>query len=171
MLSAQDANSHVNYVLWDGSGWGTPTELGTSTTEVKNQPFLFLWDQNPVIDTDSPVINSDGGGSTASVNVAENTTAVTTVSATDPQTDPITYAIAGGADAALFSIDPNSGALSFIAAPDYENPGDVGLDNVYEVTVQASDGSNTDTQTISVTVTDADDPTMSMPVARALRSR
>jgi hypothetical protein len=159
MLSAQDANSHVNYVLWDGSGWGTPTELGTSTTEVKNQPFLFLWDQNPVIDTDSPVINSDGGGSTASVNVAENTTAVTTVSATDPQTDPITYAIAGGADAALFSIDPNSGALSFIAAPDYENPGDVGLDNVYEVTVQASDGSNTDTQTISVTVTDADDPT------------
>ena len=36
------------------------------------------------LDIDAPTITSNGGGDTASVNVAENTTAVTTVTATDP---------------------------------------------------------------------------------------
>ncbi len=48
MLTVQDANSDVNAILWDGTSWGTPTELETNTTETKNQPFLFLWDQQLV---------------------------------------------------------------------------------------------------------------------------
>ena len=102
---------------------------------------------------DAPVITSNGGGATAVVNVAENTTAVTTVTATDADLNTIVYSISGGADAALFSIDPNTGALTFIAAPNYELPADANADNIYEVTVQASDGTATDTQAISVTVT------------------
>ncbi len=51
------------------------------------------------------------------------------------------------------------GNLSFITAPDFENPTDTATsgNNTYIVTVQASDGVSTDTQTITVTVTDAND--------------
>ena len=68
-------------------------------------------------DDAAPLITSNGGGATAAVNVAENTTAVTTVTATEPSSN---FAITGGADAALFSIDTNSGRLTFIAPPDFE---------------------------------------------------
>ncbi len=103
----------------------------------------------------APVIGSNGGGPTASVNVAENSTAVTTVTATDTDlpAQTISYAINGGADAAKFSIDASTGALSFVVAPNYEAPTDVGANNVYNVTVRASDGTLFDTQAIDVTVT------------------
>ncbi len=105
---------------------------------------------------EAPVITSDGGGATASVSVAENTTAVTTVTATDVDAGAtLTYSISGGADASKFSIGSSSGALTFQVAPDFEVPTDANTDNAYIVIVQVSDGSLTDTQTITVTVTDA----------------
>ncbi len=104
---------------------------------------------------DAPVISSDGGGTTASVNVVENTTAVTTVTSTDVDGGTAVYSVAGGLDAAKFSINSSTGELTFVTAPDYENPTDSDSDNVYVVTVQVSDGNGgADTQTISVTVTD-----------------
>ena len=80
------------------------------------------------------------GGATAAVNVAENGTAVTTVSASDPDAGAVlSYALVGGADQSKFTIDA-SGVLAFVAAPDFEAPGDAGGDNVYDVAVQVSDG-------------------------------
>ena len=64
----------------------------------------------------------------------------------------MTYALAGGADAARFAIDARTGALSFVAAPDYDAPADADGDNVYEVVVSASDGSLSDTQAVTVAV-------------------
>jgi hypothetical protein len=46
------------------------------------------------------------------------------------------FEISGGEDAALFTIDPVTGALDFIQAPDYENPSDADRDNVYIVIVK-----------------------------------
>ena len=72
-----------------------------------------------------PVIISNGGAATASISVNENTTAVTTVIATDADTgvgSVVTYSISGGADAAKFTIDPSTGALQFISPPDFETP-------------------------------------------------
>ena len=46
MLAVNDDNADVSYVLWDGSGWGTPTEHEVDSGETKNQPFLFLWGQS-----------------------------------------------------------------------------------------------------------------------------
>jgi hypothetical protein len=101
-----------------------------------------------------PVITSDGGGPAAVLNVAENTTAVTTVAASDADLDPLSYAISGGTDAGLFTIDSSTGALAFINPPDYENPGDSNTDNVYEVTIATSDGfGGSDSQTVLITVT------------------
>ena len=110
------------------------------------------------VNDNAPVITSNGGGATAAVNVAENSTAVTTVTATDADAGAsLTYSIAGGADAAKFTINTSTGALSFVSAPDAEGPTDTGGNNVYDVQVQVSDGSNTDTQDIAVTVTDVND--------------
>ena len=92
------------------------------------------------------------------VNVAENTTAVTTVTATDADAgSTLTYCIIGGADAAKFTINASTGALTFVSAPDSESPTDAGGNNVYDVTVQVSDGTLTDTQAIAVTVTNVND--------------
>lgn len=67
----------------------------------------------------------------------------------------ITYSIDGGADAAKFNINATSGALTFKAAPDFEAPGDANADNVYEVSVKATDATGlASSKLVRVTVTD-----------------
>jgi hypothetical protein len=106
-----------------------------------------------VVNVDEAVtITSNGGGAGASVAMAENGTAVTTVAATDADGGAVTYAIAGGADASRFTIDAATGALAFVSAPNYEAPADADGNNVYDVIVSASDGSFSDTQAIAVTI-------------------
>lgn len=99
----------------------------------------------------APTITSNGAGSTASVSVAENQTAVTTVVATGDAT--ISYSKTGGADQAKFSINSSTGVLTFASAPDFENPTDANTDNAYIVAVTATNATGTDVQTITVTVT------------------
>ncbi|WP_241176983.1 VCBS domain-containing protein [Pseudomonas chlororaphis] len=108
---------------------------------------------------DLPTITSNGGGTTASINVEENTAAITTVAATDADlpAQTLSYSIVGGADAAKFSIVSSTGALSFISAPNFEAPTDSGTNNVYDVIVRASDGTLFDDQAIVVTVTGVND--------------
>jgi hypothetical protein len=103
---------------------------------------------------DAPVISSNGGGAAASIDIKENTTAVTTVVATDADGTTPSYSIVDGADKAEFQIDGATGVLSFITAPDFEVPTDSNADNAYEVVVRASDGSLFDDQTITVQVQD-----------------
>jgi serralysin len=95
------------------------------------------------VNDNTPVITSS-----ATASVAENTTAVMTVTATDADlpAQTLSYSIVGGADAAKFSINASTGALSFVTAPDYEAPTDAGGNNVYDVTVQVSDGTLSSTQ-------------------------
>lgn len=113
------------------------------------------------VNDSNPVISSNGGGATAAVSIAENTTAVTTLTATDADSAPTqTYSIIGGADSALFAINAGTGVLTFATARDFETPadqGDTAGNNTYVVQVQVSDGTNTDTQTITVTITNVDE--------------
>lgn len=112
---------------------------------------IFAADGSPP--NEAPAIVSDGGGASAALSVEEGASAVTVVVASDGDgPEPVQYAIAGGADAALFAIDAATGALSFLAAPDFEAPGDADGDNLYEVVVSASDGALSASQTIAVTV-------------------
>ena len=62
----------------------------------------------------------------------------------------------------MFSVN-TSGSVTFNTAPDFEIPGDANSDNTYELTVTASDGTASDSQSFSVTVTNdtSDDPTTS----------
>ena len=85
--------------------------------------------------------------------VDEGTTAVATLTAEDQDSAAadLAWSKAGGADAGQFTLS-TAGDLAFAAAPDYENPDDADGDNVYEITVQVSDGDNTDTADLSVTL-------------------
>ncbi|MEZ6049891.1 MAG: SdrD B-like domain-containing protein [Planctomycetaceae bacterium] len=73
--------------------------------------------------------------------VVENLSSIGMVTAADDDLpeDALTFSITGdGADDPLFTITAD-GALSFLAAPDYENPLDVNGDNTYEVEVRVTD--------------------------------
>lgn len=98
-------------------------------------------------------ISSELGADAVSLVLEENLTAVNIVAATDLDGDAVIFAITGGPDAGLFMINAATGILSFRAALDYEAPADAGHDNIYDVVVQASDGSLADTQSLSVTIT------------------
>ena len=67
----------------------------------------------------------------------------------------MTWSVAG-TDAARFSIN-EEGALTFRSSPDYEAPNDANTDNVYEVTVRASDSDLMSTWNVEVTVTDTNE--------------
>ena len=55
----------------------------------------------------------------------------------------------------LFDTDSSTGTLSFLTAPDYENPIDSNSDNQYVVVVRATDAeNNTSDQSITVSITD-----------------
>lgn len=101
---------------------------------------------------EGPVITTDVSGLT----ILENTTTVIDLDGDDPEGDELTYAISGGSDATLFKVDTETGELSFAAAPDFETPLDQGADNTYEVTVQVSDGTESDALNIAVEVLDVE---------------
>ena len=85
----------------------------------------------------------------ATPSVDENTTAVETYSAMDPEGVTIIWSVEdpGASD---FTIT-NAGALSFASAPNYE------VKSSYTVTVRASDGTNDVPHDVTVTVTDVDE--------------
>ena len=99
--------------------------------------------------------------SSATEDVAEGTTAVTTVTATDADAgQTVTFTLSGD-DEGLFSITM-AGALTFKTAPDYETPGSASGSNIYTVTVTATDDGQSPTplttmQTLTITVTDEND--------------
>ena len=115
------------------------------------------------------IIDDDGSNSppvittTSPITVNENQTAVATLAATDPDDDPITgWSISGGVDGALFSLT-SSGVLTFVTAPDFENPNDDSNDNSYVVKVTARDEKDDSAElTLTVSVTDIDEPPPSM---------
>ncbi len=99
----------------------------------------------------SPVFTS-----AATATVAENQLAAFTAAAPDGDSSTILYTLSG-ADAALFTINATSGVVTFRAAPNFEAPGDAGANNVYDVTVTATDGRNSTTQNVAVTVTNVNE--------------
>jgi len=100
------------------------------------------------------------GGETLAVSVEGDQTAVTAVVATDDDQKNgvviLAYGIIGGDDREKFSLDIETGVLTFVEPPDFAAPTDSNGDNVYHVRVMVEDsgaGNPTDTQDIFVTVT------------------
>ena len=85
--------------------------------------------------------------------VMEGETAVGTLTATDEDTSAgdLTWSLAGGADQGSFTLS-SAGVLAFAAAKDFESPDDVGGDGTYALTVEVSDGKQSGTAELSVTL-------------------
>ena len=132
---------------------------------------------------DAPVVAA-AGDSTATPTFAELlgdiTTALGTYEATDQDEDaPERTWSLGGADGSKFDIAQADGGLTFKKKPDYEKPIDADMDNVYEVTVQASDGRLTGMLKVKVTVNNENEegtvtldkvtPVVGIPVTASLK--
>ena len=161
-----DAAQKVNsYFKLDNTGKWVNIAKSVTTVGSKTRITFDLKDGGP-LDSDgvangrivdpggvalvTPLITSNGGTPEVSVSLVEGSRAVTTATASLP----VTWSL-GGADAALFTIDAATGAVSFRAAPSYSQPLDTGgtpHDNVYLLDLIASDANGSDTQTLKVTV-------------------
>ena len=146
----QDGAGGTNGVFRYGSGAAVmPSESFNSS----NYWVDITFDAGIAPSNTAPVITS-----AAALTSPENRLTVGTITATDADFDPLSYTIAGGADAALFTIDAQTGLLRFINTPNFEAPADAGANNVYDLTVSVSDGiAPAVTQAITVTVTDRDE--------------
>ena len=122
----------------DGRNTGTLEEVQAVTVTDVNEP--------PTITTT---------GRTAFTQQENRTSVLYTFRATDPEGGTVTWS-AGSTDGRYFAID-EQGRFSFRedSPPDFDSPGDADRNNVYNVTVQASDdASNSATLDVTVTVTD-----------------
>ncbi|WP_425390567.1 MBG domain-containing protein [Ekhidna sp.] len=90
--------------------------------------------------------------------INENEEAIATLTATDENTSAaLNYSLTGGSDKSLFEIESATGVLSFATTPDFENLQDADENAVYEVEVSVSDGANSVSMLVKVTVVDVND--------------
>jgi len=110
----------------------------------------------------APEITWYGGGENVNLQLAEDVAGTAgpfiyehdfgRVSASDLNGAPLAFSLSGE-DAALFTLDPVSGRLILNQRVDFDNPDDLNQDNTYRVTVTVSDGTASDVQNFTLTVT------------------
>ncbi|MEZ5596733.1 MAG: tandem-95 repeat protein [Pseudomonadales bacterium] len=148
------ADINAGRVTYDHNGSDTASDtlaFSVNDGQGTTTPATFIWTVTPV--NDAPAFTSP-----ATFTVTENSTAVATVTTTDTDGGTPAYSLVGAQDDALFTINPVTGALAFITAPDFETPTDTGADNAYNLTVQVNDGNGGLTsQAIAVTVSNQDE--------------
>lgn len=116
-----------------GGGGGTPSEPNLSLPPANNPPVF---------------------SSSTTFDVEENQTSIGSVVASDADGDTVSYSVSGD-DASSVNIDSSTGVLSFISPPDYESV------QSYSLTAVASDGTDETAQSISITITNIDPPSLS----------
>ena len=129
----------------DGSGESNATATITVTIYVSDV------DEDPTIMASGVTIDLSISGATDTVYPENGLDAVATYMLTGTNAASATWSLEG-ADSGDFTI--NGGALRFRGSPDYETPTDANGDNIYMVTVKASDGTDMDTHEVTVTVID-----------------
>ncbi|MCZ8280011.1 MAG: FG-GAP-like repeat-containing protein, partial [Acetobacteraceae bacterium] len=103
-------------------------------------------------ENDPPIVTSG-----AAASFAENGTGTAYQAVgSDPEGTTMSWSL-GGADQALFNINATTGAVTFVTAPNFEEPGDAGGDNVYDITVTASDGALSTSRDVAITVTNVNE--------------
>jgi len=106
---------------------------------------------------EAPTISINSSNATHAITQAENSTSITTYTASDVDAGASLAFSISGTDAADFAINSSSGVLTFAIAPDFEAPADSDVNNQYVVIITVSDGALSDTQTLTVTITNANE--------------
>lgn len=117
-------------------------------------------DNDAVSDTASITINIADineapvmAGQSMNVNdTATNGDPVGTVTATDPESQALTYAIIAGNNDGIFAIDANTGAVTVADGSQWGS-----APPSYSLTVEASDGTNTTTAALTITLNEIND--------------
>ena len=133
----------VEITAYDNFGEPATTTLRGTTISTLNIEVTNV--------NEAPIITSG-----TAANFAENGIGIAyAVTASDPDAGTtLTYTLDNALDASLFNINATTGAITFKNAPDFETPLDNGANNIYNLTVIASDGSLIDSKAIAITVTD-----------------
>ena len=134
--AGQDNEYALEVVATDGGGLRGTLEVTVTVTEVNEGPVV-------------------SGTATFTVNENQDLSGAT-YTATDPEATggvitTITWSVSGR-DGGDFTIDRETGVLTFRSLPDYERPADSNRDNEYEATVRAYDGRSYGTFDVTVTV-------------------
>ena len=139
--------------------YGCNSPGGTVIADLRRQGTLLDTDKREVIVREPPPTNDPPNITSGSSSVSYGecrTGSVATYSASDPDGDSISWSLPNTSfetDRGDFDIS-SSGVLTFESSPDYEDPDDSNDDNVYKVTVRASDGNGgSDDRNVTVTVT------------------
>ena len=136
----------------DSSG----TSDGVDTIEVTIS--VINVDEKPTL-TGLQVVEHPEGTTDLDSDLDANDVQAVTYTAVDPEGGSVTLSLSG-TDASNFKLKDlappvdGSKALVFKEKPDFETPGDSNRDNVYQVTVVASDGANSGMRDVIVKVTD-----------------
>ena len=157
--SAHDVTDALHALLFTPTA-GTPNTTTTTTFTLTDTSSAYL---TAVSDSSTTVTNTDPAvaptiRSAATATTPENvstTKAVYAAVVSDTNAHPdLIYSLSGDADDSLFHID-SFGKVYFNASPNYE--ASAHADNVYHITVQASDGDLSATQDVAITVTNVND--------------
>ena len=135
--SPADANTDNIYMVMVNANDGTTDAMKAVTVRVTNVDELGM------------LVGQDSGGY-----MENDTVAVGTYTADGPVTP--TWSVEGD-DMEAFTIGGSSGELMFASPPDFEAPADMGMDNVYQVTVKAEAGGEMDMITVTITVTNEEE--------------
>jgi len=120
----------INLQATDGERITTSNEISITVLEVNNPPTINNLDSSYSLD--------------------ETTIDVVTVDASDPEGASLIFTLSGE-DAEAFTFN-NSATLSFLSPSDYENPADSDKNNIYNINVNVSDGFNTVSQALSISI-------------------
>ena len=142
--SSTKADSGTPGTSGTGSGGGGGNDGGSGRVAIRY-----------TVDTTAPTFTSASTFSAAENITTSANAAVIRVS------ESATITISSGVDAARFNIITSDSVTAFIrfkVSPDFEAPTDTGANNVYNLTITATDAAaNSGTQSITITVTDVVD--------------
>ncbi len=126
---------------------GTIKDVGLIDATYSNQAITTAASHR--IDGVLPTITTSNA-----ISIAENTSSVLTLAASETAT----WAISGGADQGLFSLETSTGALT-ISLRDFENPQSQASSNTYLVNIIATDlaGNSSSALALSVAITNVDE--------------
>ena len=141
-------------IFYDANTGNLLSETTFNPTDTPTITVIRLGDVNESFDPSTITDHAPVLTGKTTLTMDENETDVGTIIGTDADGDSLTYSITGGVDQDLFTIDASTGVLSFKTGPDYEDPGDSGGDNLYDVEITVSDGSNSTSQALIISVLD-----------------
>jgi large repetitive protein len=162
-----DANNSITPLTLSGLSQASWLDLNPTINDVQSVTISFgnygIF-QDIFITDIKPMAPSFTSGTTASF--TENGTGTAYTAIATASSGSVTYALSG-TDASLFNLDVNTGVVTFKTTPDYEAPADSGANNVYDITITATDSNDSSIQNVAISVTDVNEypPTLSTPTA------